>query len=236
MIDSWRYIPLIEAPGQVQMSIDLYLVKQYEAGEQPPILRFYTWSPVAISLGYHQRQYPDYWKSLLYQGQPIDLVRRPTGGRAVLHQGDLCYSLITSDSSGSFYEGYIKICEFLQLGWLSLGVKLTYGEQRRSYLKQTNCFSTSTGADLVDGEGIKRIGNAQLRRKNTILQQGSMRLNTDAQLYQEIFLEVAPSQLNLSQEKVIESLEKSAAICFQKPLVKQSLQDREWQQILSQNN
>ena len=97
----WRYIPLIEADGETQMSIDRWLLSEYKLGNQPSILRFYTWSPVAISLGYHQRHYPAFWDSLTYQGQPVKLIRRPTGGRGVLHCGDLCYSLITSEVQSS---------------------------------------------------------------------------------------------------------------------------------------
>jgi lipoate-protein ligase A len=236
MIGSWRYIPPIEAAGGVQMSIDLYLLEQYQAGLHPPVLRFFTWNPVAISLGYHQHDFPQAWQDLSYQGAKIEIVRRPTGGRAVLHQGDLCYSLITSTLPGSFHEGYVKICEFLQQGWASLGVDLGYGAEGKAYGQRVGCFSSSTTADLVDGEGVKRIGNAQLRRKNSLLQQGSMILSTDSQLYQTVFGQTAPSQLNLDQPKVIESLKRSASNCFQMELVKQSLQDREWEKILSRNN
>ncbi|HSM82971.1 MAG TPA: lipoate--protein ligase family protein, partial [Nodosilinea sp.] len=89
----WRLIPPIAAPGAVQMAIDTWLLDQHQRHGHPPTLRFYTWSPAAISLGVSQRQQiPEHWRGLRWQGQPVDLVQRPTGGRGVLHQGDLTYS------------------------------------------------------------------------------------------------------------------------------------------------
>ncbi len=77
------------------MAIDAWLLEQHDLGKHPPTLRFYTWEPAAISLGYHQRRWPQYWQGLTGQGQPLDMVRRPSGGRAVLHQGDLTYAVIS---------------------------------------------------------------------------------------------------------------------------------------------
>ena len=85
----WRLIPLLSASGRVQMAIDKWLLEKHLAGKNPPTLRFYTWVPAAISLGYHQQRWPDFWQQLSWEGKPLELVRRPSGGRAVLHQGDL---------------------------------------------------------------------------------------------------------------------------------------------------
>ncbi|MEO1299948.1 MAG: lipoate--protein ligase family protein, partial [Cyanobacteria bacterium J06636_16] len=75
------------------MAVDTWLLDQLIAGQQPPTLRFYRWRPAAISLGYHQKRWPATWRALSWQDQPVDLVKRPTGGRAVLHQGDLTYAI-----------------------------------------------------------------------------------------------------------------------------------------------
>lgn len=103
------------------MAIDEWLLKQHLSGH-PPSLRFYTWLPSAISLGYHQRKYPEDWQNLIWKGKAIDLVRRPTGGRAVLHHGDLTYAVVTSGFSGSRMEAYKNICEFLIQGWRNLEI------------------------------------------------------------------------------------------------------------------
>jgi len=201
----WRLIPPIEAPGRVQMAIDRWLLDQYCRGYIPPTLRFYTWSPIALSLGYHQRQYPPFWENLTWQQQPVDLVRRPSGGRAVLHQGDLTYAIVTSGinsgMAGNRMQTYRYLCEFLIRGWRSLGVDLAYGETGRGYIHNPNCFGTATAADLVMPNGTKLIGSAQLYRKielqgsacpNTqcpyaVLQHGSIRLKPDLALFQQVF-------------------------------------------------
>lgn len=169
------------------MQIDQWLLQEYLAHRQPPTLRFYQWSPVAISLGYHQRRYPASWQSLGYQGQSIELVRRPTGGRAVLHQGELTYSIVTDSISGSKITAYQQLCECLIQGWRSLGVELTYGAKGREYRDQADCFATATAADLVLADGYKLIGSAQLIRDGALLQQGSMRLQPNLDLFETVF-------------------------------------------------
>lgn len=187
----WRLIPPLAAAGSVQMAIDRWLFEQHCQGEHPPTLRFYTWEPVAISLGYHQRQYPEFWQELVWQGKPIDLVRRPTGGRAVLHQGDLTYMVVTSGIPGTRARAYEAICEFLIQGLRSLGIELHYGSGGRGYIRHPSCFSTATAADLVTALGEKAIGSAQLRRGKAILQHGSLRLSSDPLLFQQVFGEAS---------------------------------------------
>jgi lipoate---protein ligase len=184
-----RLIPYFIAPGLLHMQIDRWLLQEHLAGRQPAILRFYQWSPAAISLGYHQRRYPAAWEHLVAHGQPVDLVRRPSGGRAVLHQGDLTYALIAGNKNLARPELYQHFCEFLILGWQRLGVELVYGEQGRDYRSQANCFATATGADLVTPEGYKLVGSAQLRKDGATLQHGSMRLQPDRELWLQVFNE-----------------------------------------------
>lgn len=187
LVLKWRFIPPFCAPGATQMAVDSWLFDQHCQGNHPPILRFYTWQPIAISLGYHQRQYPADWATLTWEGQPIDLVRRPTGGRAVLHQGDLTYTVITSGLPPQRQQAYQYLCEFLIQGWRSLGVELFYGTAGRGYIHNPNCFETATAADLVLADGAKLIGSAQLRRGDAVLQHGSMRLHQSSALFQAVF-------------------------------------------------
>lgn len=217
----WRLIPYLSASGQVQMSIDSWLLQQHSQGLYPPTLRFYTWEPVAISLGYHQKKYPENWENLTYHNIPIDLVRRPSGGRAVLHQGDLTYAIITSNLPGNRHEIYQKICQFLIEGWRSLGVELYYGSAKRAYIHKVNCFEIATNADLVLPDGTKFIGSAQLRKGKAILQHGSMRLQPDADLFYQIFGEsTKPPNLPLLETeeplklRAIKSLTQAASRCF----------------------
>jgi lipoate---protein ligase len=233
----WRLIPLLEAAGNVQMAIDRWLLEQHQSGKHPSTLRFYTWSPSAISLGYHQRQYPEYWQNLTWQGHKLDLVRRLTGGRAVLHQGDLTYAVITSGITGNRLQVYEKICAFLIQGWRSLGVELHYGTEGRGYIHNPNCFGTATSADLVLPDGTKLIGSAQLRRGGTILQHGSIRLQPDAELFAQVFgaesFTTVQLHQNLSVEKIIADLVAAASDCFDMQIELQPLSPFEWQEILA---
>ena len=230
----WRLIPLIEASGHAQMAIDKWLLEQYVAGNHPPVLRFYTWSSPTISLGYHQKKYPEYWKELVWQGKKLELVKRPTGGRAVLHQGDLTYAVVTSVTSNRM-EAYQQVCEFLIAGWKNLGVDLHYGTAGRGYIHNPNCFGTATGADLVTVDGCKLIGSAQLRRGDAILQHGSMRLERDGGLFSEVFGEVftpIDGLENINIEMIVSSLVAAARVCFDVQFDVRPLSTDEWELIL----
>lgn len=171
---------------------------------------------------------------------PVDLVRRPSGGRAVLHQGDLTYMVVTSGLSDRRIQAYQQICEFLIQGWRSLGVELRYGAAGRGYIHNANCFGTATGADLVLADGSKLIGSAQLRRGGAILQHGSIRLEPDTALFAEVFGEVVqPVKLPISQREdaliqtVVDALTTAASSCFGMQLVMQPLSEQEWQAVLA---
>jgi lipoate---protein ligase len=200
------------------MAIDRWLLEQHQTGNHPPSLRFYTWSPTAISLGYHQNKYPENWQNLTWQGEKISIVRRPTGGRAVLHQGDLTYSVVTSGISGTRIQMYLHISEFLIQGWRSLGVELNYGQAGRGYIHNPNCFGTATGADLVTVDGAKLIGSAQMLSNGAILQHGSMRLYNNLDLFALVFGADSFTSLQLPQsvtiEMIMEALIAAAIDCF----------------------
>ena len=167
----------------------------------------------------------------------MDLVRRPTGGRAVLHQGDLTYSVVTSGVRGNTLEIYAKICEFLIQGWRSLGIELYYGQAGRGYIHNPNCFGTATGADLVLADGSKLIGSAQLRRGDAVLQHGSIRLNPSVDLFVKVFNQefFHPLQFpeSISQETIIKALIAAACDCFAMEIEVIPLSEDEWNLILT---
>jgi lipoate---protein ligase len=231
----WRLIPLIEATGQIQMSIDRWLLQQHILGQIPPTLRFYTWSHPTISLGYHQRHYPEHWQSLVWHDRPVDLVKRPTGGRGVLHQGDLTYAFIGSGFVGKRVEVYQQICQFPIDGWRSIGIDLQYGTAGTGYIHNPNCFGTATSADLVCADGYKLIGSAQLIKSGAILQHGSMRLNPDVELFEKVFSESVDLPPNLVSQltipQIIDALTQAAQKHFQVKFEIEPLSDTEWLQI-----
>lgn len=231
----WRLIPPLVASGKTQMAIDRWLLEQHQHYGHPPTLRFYTWMPTAISLGVSQRQrFPDHWHHLSWQGQPIELVQRPTGGRGVLHQGDLTYSLVTTPGLGSRDRIYRHLCQFLIEGWRTLGVGLQFGQPDRRYGQSPHCFGLATNADLVDDQGHKRIGSAQRWQEGRVLQHGSMVLNPDPGLYQQVFQTLPPPAGEMGavdRRAIAEALTRAAAQGFDCQFQVQPLSDSEWQQI-----
>ncbi len=240
MPERWRLIPDLVADGATQMAIDAWLLDQLIGAQSPPTLRFYRWQPTAISLGYHQKQWPNRWRSLTWQNQSIDVVRRPSGGRAVLHQGDLTYA-ITMPLRGDRKTAYRYICNALIAAWQELGVTLTYGTAGSNYRHQANCFDLATAADLVTPEGYKLIGSAQLRRDRGLLQHGSMRLSPNLDIHTYVFgsaLEVPEQPDTISQllntagvsqltTLITATLERSLGLS----LIIQPLTDAEWNAI-----
>jgi len=168
------------------MAIDEALMRAHADGETPPVLRFYQWSPPALSIGYFQ----SFEREVDAKGcrsLGFDWVRRPTGGRAVLHEDELTYSVVISEKllSGSVLKTYSALSQALASGLRQLGVQaqLSGGRPPTREDRQSSsaaCFDTPT-VNEVAVDGKKLIGSAQVRRRGVILQHGSvpLRLNRD---------------------------------------------------------
>ena len=171
------------------MACDRWLWEHHGAGQGPSTLRFYGWSLPTLSLGYHQRRWPEHWNQLTWQGKKIPLVRRPTGGRAVLHQGGLTYAVVTSTVGTNRAIAYQRLCQWLIDGFTDLGIPLHFGDTkiRRTNRDNPNCFGLATGADLCLPDGTKVIGSAQVWRDRTVLQHGTILLNPDPDLFATVF-------------------------------------------------
>ncbi|MCX5883914.1 MAG: hypothetical protein NTU74_19585 [Deltaproteobacteria bacterium] len=118
----WRLLDTGILPGALNMGIDQALLEMHAAGESPPTLRFYQWQPPAVSLGYFQKQHGLNLSACRDLG--LDVVRRPTGGRAVLHVNDLTYSVIAGAGENiplSLPAAYGLLCEALLAGFQLLG-------------------------------------------------------------------------------------------------------------------
>ena len=180
-----RWVATAELDGAWQMAIDSWLLDQGR-----PSFRLYRWRRPTLSLGFHQHQLEPHWPDLVNQGV-IDLVRRPSGGRAVLHAGELTYALVWPSPPPSRREAYRLSCVWLQLAFETLGLPLVFGDQAAN-LQQSNCFALSTAADLVHPGGGKRIGSAQLWRRGQLLQHGSILLDPPQALWQQVFGQELP--------------------------------------------
>ncbi len=174
------------------MAIDAWLLERMVGGERTgPLLRFYRWSQPTLSLGKHQRVIEERWLRLAGEGR-LDLVRRPSGGSAVLHGGDLTYALLWPDPPRQRREAYRLCCAWLREAFAALGQPLEFGAAP-ARADQPHCFASSTAADLVHRGGVKRIGSAQLWRGGSLLQHGSVLLEPDDALWQAVFAEAPPA-------------------------------------------
>ncbi len=186
-----RWIPSLVLEGCWQMAIDQSLLEASLAAPQgAPSLRLYRWSRPTLSLGYHQRSLPPHWLELAAAGS-IDLVRRPSGGRAVLHGGDLTYALVWPAAPTPRRRAYGLACGWLCRAFAELGHPLRFGRRAPSR-ERASCFATSTAADLVHRDGSKRIGSAQLWSRGTLLQHGSIQIDPAPHLWRLLFGEEAP--------------------------------------------
>ncbi|NQV11591.1 MAG: lipoate--protein ligase family protein [Cyanobacteria bacterium] len=193
------------------MAIDDWLLDQLVAGVGSPVLRLYTWARPTLSLGFHQRCVEPSWRVLQEQGR-IALVRRPSGGRAVLHGGCLTYALLWPDAPRPAALAYGLATDWLRKAMEDLGQPLRFGEAAVN-LQASSCFASSTAADLVDvAQGAKRVGSAQLWRQGQLLQHGSLQLAPCRQLWQEVFAADPPrlEPLPLSGAALVDHLRRSA--------------------------
>lgn len=186
-----RWIQHCRLDGVWQMAIDAWLLEGQPATEPAaavvpaPAFRLYRWSRPTLSLGWHQRRLEPHWSDLARQGR-LALVRRPSGGRAVLHGGDLTYALVWPRPLGTRSEVYAQALGWLLEAFAAMGQPLRSGRQAAS-LQRSSCFATSTVADLVHANGAKRVGSAQLWRGGHLLQHGSIQLDPCPALWREVF-------------------------------------------------
>lgn len=242
-----RLVPPLELAGIWQMAIDSWLLdravtlQHSSSGERGrgAALRFYTWSRPTLSLGYHQRPEAR-WLELAARGD-LALVRRPSGGQAVLHgAGDLTYALLWPQAPARRRQAYALACRWLQQGFARLGLPLRFGEQSQPR-PQGSCFAGSSSADLIHDDGSKRIGNAQLWRHGVLLQHGSILVQPRRDLWRQVLAQDPPAlaPLPCSHEELIavlldcaRTLEPFAA----GPWRDQALEPAEWSAIAARLN
>jgi len=188
-MNEWRLLPLIEANAARQMAIDeAILTARIEGFVKRNTLRFYTWKPPAISLGYFQSVEQEVNLEAIKKFG-IDLVRRITGGGAVFHDKELTYSLIVSEKCGIIPKNIQKSYEVI-CGAIVNALKNEFG--LNAEFKPINDI-------LVNNKKIS--GSAQTRRDGVILQHGTILLDVDVK---KMF-----SLLKVSNEKIKDKLIKS---------------------------
>ncbi len=184
----WRLINSGYADGPANMAVDEAIMRAVTAADQPPTLRFYGWRPPALTLGYHQ-PFGEGIDADECARRGFDIVRRPTGGRAILHADELTYSVcILQDhirGGQSTMDSYREISRGIIAGLELLGADVSLGddgatdrEPGPSQTVRSMCFAKTARCDL-QAAGRKIVGSAQMRRDGTILQHGSIPITID---------------------------------------------------------
>lgn len=185
-----RVIDTGTAPGAWNMALDQALMEAVREGA-PPTLRFYRWSPPCLSLGRNQPAAGGYDLAAIAE-MGIDVVRRLTGGRAVLHDRELTYSMVVREGSlGPAREAYTSINAALAAGLRRLGVPvdLHRGSGARAPAPSlAACFREPAEGEVVAG-GRKLVGSAQLTEAGVTLQHGSLLFADDQAAVRSLLLE-----------------------------------------------
>ncbi len=171
------------------MAVDMALVQSAQEQNPLPTLRFYGWTRPTLSYGYAQR--PREWADLAFmEKNGVSLARRPTGGRAVLHDEEVTYSVVVPVSSaifGSLREIHGRISAAMRMALSECGVKMDPVESGSGGgLSTACCFASKTRHEITAG-GRKIAGSAQRRLRGAALQHGSIVLSIDADRYLSCF-------------------------------------------------
>jgi len=178
---SLRIIPYENMSGACNMALDNYFALDTKS-DSDVIMRFYGWQPYCVSIGYHQKISIIDQKKLF--DDEFDLVRRPTGGRAIFHARELTYSIISSKKYFHHQDLYLFSHRIIAnaLNELGYDLRLTTGMDRMPAIKQTAgdfpCFTRSAETE-IQHNGRKVVGSAQKIYKNATLQHGSILIGND---------------------------------------------------------
>jgi lipoate-protein ligase A len=174
----WRLFLDPPATGAWNMAVDEVLLDGVAAGTAPPTIRFYAWAPPCLSLGYFQD-----FKVVDVAGcrrLGVDVVRRPTGGRAILHDRELTYSVALPlrqlGDDGGVLPSYRRLSLALERGLHRLGVPVVVAPETAAQSGPDHgpvCFDRPSAHEILLG-GRKLVGSAQVRRATAILQHGSI--------------------------------------------------------------
>ena len=158
----------------------------------PRTVRVYQWSPSTLSLGYHQASESVDWAFCEREG--ISVTRRPTGGGGIYHDehGDVSYSIVApaDELPGNLMETYELLCEPVFDAFRALGIDARFTEEALPEIHGPACYlrELHPAHDVVAGEDAKKIsGNAQYRRRDAIIQHGSLTYEVDAERHLATF-------------------------------------------------
>lgn len=181
-MNTWRLLITPPARGAWNMAVDQAILESIGRGESLPSLRLYAWQPACLSLGFAQ-SFKDVDLARL-KAHGWEVVRRATGGRAILHTDELTYSVIAAPDEphlqGSVLESYRHLARALVAGvrLLGLQVEMEPSAPLPAAAQGPVCFEVPSAYEIVVG-GKKLIGSAQARKKEGVLQHGTLPLCGD---------------------------------------------------------
>ena len=193
---SWRFLDTGFLNGYENMAMDEAIFTSCQQKKSPPTIRIYGWTPPAVSLGYFQKA-ENAVDLDACERRGVDVVRRLSGGRAVLHHHELTYSVIcregTSPLGSSVLETYKTISECLISALKGLGLQVQWVASRDKHTaaqekdKTASCFSSPSWYEITV-EGKKICGSAQKRGDGVLLQHGSLLIDYDPELLAAVLL------------------------------------------------
>jgi lipoate-protein ligase A len=217
----WKLIIDSALDGSRNMAIDAALLAGVENSDTPStIVRFYGWKIPTISLGRNQQI--EKAVDLEYcRANGIDIVHRPTGGRAVLHDDELTYAVVSNDTDrfgDSIYGNYKRVSEALCLAYNRLGVPAVLAPETRKLSPLANdadppCFLSPSRYELMV-HGRKIAGSAQRRLRRSFLQHGSMPITCNRE-------ELARATRLADPEPLIQEMAGVAEFLTQRPTLQQ---------------
>jgi lipoate-protein ligase A len=201
---TWRLIIEDEArSGAANMAIDQAMAIACAAGESPPTLRFYRWLPPAVSIGRHQALAEIDLAAAAERG--YEVVRRSTGGRAILHTDELTYAVAAPADEprvrGGVMDAYLRLSNALLAGLQELGLVAgkAAGNARTGPDVSAACFEVPSAYEIT-AAGRKLIGSAQSRRARYVLQHGSLPLVGDITRLIDLLVLPADERATLRQQ------------------------------------
>lgn len=196
----WRLLPVVDGRGAWHMAVDVAIAEAVRAGTAPPTLRFYRWTPPCVTLGKFQPAEGNVQLDACAR-LGCDIVRRPTGGRAILHDHEVTFSIIMAESDlpgagANIMESYRALGAALVDGLRRLGLPAELVDRNATtragdppsltVAGNPACFAAKARCDLMV-TGKKLIGSAQLRKDGIIVQQNSLPLTIDFPQWDAVF-------------------------------------------------
>lgn len=186
---TWRLLVSITADGATNMATDEAIVRAVAAGLVPPTLRLYAWDPPCLSLG--RAQAGDEVDRAACARDGVDVVRRPTGGRAILHTDELTYSVVVPIDeprlAGDIVTSYRRLSRALLAALEFLGINVEshpapyepHAADSEPGTLNPVCFEVPSHYELTAPDGRKLVGSAQMRTNDVVLQHGTLPLVGD---------------------------------------------------------